>query len=77
MTRILCIGDIHVMDRAPVHAAPTYTEDILTMLRWTVDYAAEHDVPTIVWAGDVFHHKQPSRTSHALGFAGGQRPGLA
>lgn len=65
-TKILCVGDIHVMDRPPVNATESYTDDIIEMLRWTIDYAALHGIPTIVWAGDVFHHKAPSRTSHAL-----------
>lgn len=66
MTKILCVGDIHVMDRAPVNATETYTDDIIEMLYWINGYAASNDIRHIVWAGDVFHHKQPSRTSHAL-----------
>ncbi len=66
MTKILCVGDIHVMDRAPVNATESYTDDIIEMLKWIADYSAEQEVDAVVWAGDIFHHKQPSRTSHAL-----------
>lgn len=66
MTKILCVGDIHVMDRPPRNATETYTDDIIDMLTWTADYAAQEKVDAVVWAGDIFHHKQPSKTSHAL-----------
>lgn len=66
MTKILLVGDIHVMDRPPVNATESYTDDIIEMLTWTIDYAVKNGIPTIVWAGDIFHHKAPSRTSHAL-----------
>lgn len=65
MTKILLVGDIHVSDKAPSSATETYTDDIIDMLRWLADYGAEHKVDAVVWAGDIFHHKQPSRTSHA------------
>lgn len=66
MTKIICVGDIHVMDRPPVNATESYTDDIIDMLHWIADYASKEKVDAVVWAGDVFHHKQPSRTSHAL-----------
>jgi Icc-related predicted phosphoesterase len=66
MTKILCVGDIHAMDRAPVNAAESYMDDIIEMLTWTIRLAAEQKYDAIVWAGDIFHHKSPSRTSHAL-----------
>ena len=66
MTKILCVGDIHVMDRPPVNATESYTDDIIDMLHWVTNYASKEHVDAVVWAGDIFHHKQPSRTSHAL-----------
>lgn len=66
MTKILCVGDIHALDRPPLNATETYMDDIVEMLKWTADYAAKHQVDAVVWAGDIFHHKQPSRSSHAL-----------
>lgn len=66
MTQILCVGDIHVSDRPPVNATEEYTDDIIAMLRWIADEAARREVDAVVWAGDIFHHKQPGRNSHAL-----------
>ena len=66
MTKIICVGDIHVMDRPPANATESYTDDIIDMLFWINGYAADQGADAIVWAGDIFHHKQPSRTSHAL-----------
>lgn len=66
MTKILCVGDIHVMDRPPKNATESYTDDIIDMLKWIADEAARLEVDAVVWAGDIFHHKQPSKTSHAL-----------
>lgn len=64
--KILCVGDLHVTDKAPVSATESYTDDIIAMLYWLADYAAENGVVAVVWAGDVFHHKAPSRNSHEL-----------
>jgi hypothetical protein len=41
-------------------------DDLIEMLLWINTYAADRDIPAIVWAGDIFNHKQPGRTSHAL-----------
>lgn len=62
---MLCVGDIHVMDKPPVNATETYTDDIIEMLKYLAHWAKDN-ADLVVWAGDIFHHKQPSRTSHAL-----------
>lgn len=64
-SRILLVGDIHLSDRPPSSCTETYLEDLFVLLEHSVDKARELDVDAVVWAGDVFHHKQPSRTSHA------------
>lgn len=66
MTNIVCVGDIHVSDRAPANATDTYTDDIIDILKWVADYAYNVEADAVVWAGDVFHHKSPSRNSHEL-----------
>jgi len=66
VTKIICVGDIHVMDRPPKNATESYTDDIISMLYWIADEADRLKVDAVVWAGDVFHFKQPSKTSHAL-----------
>lgn len=65
MAKILCVGDIHVMDKPPAGATDVYLEDLFSNLRHTAVLAKEHGVDAVVWAGDVFHHKNPARTSHA------------
>lgn len=65
MTRILCVGDIHARDKAPRGATEPYMEDLLDLLRQTVVLAKEQGVDAVVWAGDVFHEKEPRKTSHA------------
>ena len=44
----------------------TYWPDLLDLLMQTAAIAAEREVAAVVWAGDVFHHKAPSRTDHGL-----------
>lgn len=63
--RYLLMGDIHLADRAPSSCTEDYLDDLFDLLRHTVTLAGRHDVRAVVWAGDVFHHKTPSRTSHA------------
>jgi len=63
--KILLVGDIHLSDRPPGWCTDSYLEDLFVILEHTVDKAREHQVDAVVWAGDVFHHKAPSRTSHA------------
>jgi predicted phosphodiesterase len=64
-TRIICVGDIHLSDRPPASCKEGYTDDILDMLSHVAKLEKALKVDAVVWAGDIFHHKQPSRTSHA------------
>lgn len=66
MTKIIVVGDIHVSDHPPVNCTESYTDDIIEMLTWIADYAVEIEADAVVWEGDVFHHKAPSKNSHAL-----------
>lgn len=63
--RILCVGDIHLSDKPPGWCTDDYLEDLFVILEHTQAKARELSVDAVVWAGDVFHHKAPSRTSHA------------
>jgi DNA repair exonuclease SbcCD nuclease subunit len=62
--RILCVGDIHLSDRPPASCYDTYTDDILDILSFIAKLEHALDAQATTWAGDIFHHKQPSRTSH-------------
>jgi hypothetical protein len=64
--RALIVNDPHLSDRPPSIRTETYAEDILTKLRYTADIAEMGRVDAVVWSGDIFHIKAPTRTSHAL-----------
>jgi DNA repair exonuclease SbcCD nuclease subunit len=63
---VLLIGDVHLSDRPPSLRTETYAQDILDKLWYTVGEAHDREVDAVVWAGDIFHIKAPSRTSHWL-----------
>ena len=64
MSEYLLMGDIHLSDRAPSSCTDSYQEDIFDILESVGEIAHARDSAAIIWAGDVFHHKTPSRTSH-------------
>ena len=64
-TLAICVGDIHLSDRPPASCTESYTDDILEMLSYVAKLEKATKADAVVWAGDIFHHKQPSRTSHA------------
>lgn len=66
MSRFLVFGDIHLSDRPPSSCTDSYTDDLLDLLGQTVAVAEQYQVSAVVWAGDVFHSKAPSRNSHSL-----------
>lgn len=63
-TRIMCVGDIHLSDKSPSSRIEGYLDDVEAKLLYVAKIAKALNVDATVWAGDVFHHKQPSRTSH-------------
>lgn len=64
--KLLLIGDVHLADRPPSVRTETYADDILDKVRWCSEYAEERALAGVVYLGDVFHVKSPSRTSHEL-----------
>lgn len=66
MAKYVLIGDIHASDRPPSSCTDRYLTDLLEMLAEVNRLAKSEQASGIVWAGDVFHHKSPSRTSHRL-----------
>lgn len=57
------INDVHLSDKPPGSCTDTYLDDLFALLAQVSAMAADHD--RIILAGDIFHHKAPSRTSHA------------
>lgn len=66
MTKVILVGDVHLSDRPPSSCTDSYTDDLFAMLRYIRDEELSVNADAVVFAGDIFHHKQPARTSHAL-----------
>ncbi len=63
MSNYVLINDVHLSDRAPASCTDTYLDDLFDLLREAAIMAGQRGA-RIILAGDVFHHKAPSRTSH-------------
>ncbi len=61
----MLINDIHLSDRAPANCTDTYLDDLFDLLDQVQHLAAHHEASGVILAGDIFHHKVPSRTSHS------------
>ena len=66
MARYLCVNDIHATRRPPSSCTDSYWPDLADLLAQTTVIAAARAVSGVIYAGDVFHHKAPSRTDHGL-----------
>ncbi len=64
MPEYLLMGDIHLSDRPPSACTDSYQDDIFDLLRAVGTIAEERNAEAVIWAGDIFHHKTPGRTSH-------------
>lgn len=64
-TRFLVVGDIHAMDRPPASMHEGYLDDLIDLLMEVAKLEEELKADGVIWAGDIFNHKQPGRTSHA------------
>lgn len=65
MGKYLLMGDIHLSDQAPSSCTEHYNDQIFEILEATVTMASDlGDLEAVIWAGDIFHHKRPGRTSH-------------
>jgi len=67
-TPLLFVGDQHVADNPPRFCTDAYLEDLWHILEdfipQTLEELSESVPAQAVLAGDLFHHKAPSRTSH-------------
>lgn len=64
--RALLIGDVHLADNPPSSRIEGYADQVLNKLAGAVALAASCQAEVIVQAGDMFHVKAPSKTSHRL-----------
>jgi DNA repair exonuclease SbcCD nuclease subunit len=62
--KLLFIGDVHLADSSPSKRDGQYRNDIFKKLEECVSIAVENKVDCVVFAGDLFHHKDGSKTKH-------------
>lgn len=64
MRDYLLVNDIHLADRPPSSCTDSYNDDLFTLLGEIGTLAEQRRSAAIILAGDVFHLKTPSRTTH-------------
>lgn len=60
----IVVNDIHLSDKAPSSCTDTYNDDLFDLLAEVGKLAETHAAAAVILAGDIFHVKTPSRTSH-------------
>lgn len=63
---ILFVGDVHLSDTPPSRRDENYCNDIFKKLDEVKNIAKDKKVNTTIFAGDIFHHKNPRNVSHRL-----------
>lgn len=64
--KVLLLSDIHLCDKPPSSCTESYTDDLFDLLEQIGEVGRRRKVAAEVWAGDTFHIKSPTRTSHGL-----------
>lgn len=62
--KLLFVGDVHMADSSPSKRDENYRADIFRKLEEIVEIARKSKVDLVVFAGDIFHHKPPRKTTH-------------
>ncbi len=65
MAEYLLVNDVHLADRPPSSCTDTYLGDLFDLIESILDVATRRAAEAVIFAGDVFHLKTPTRTSHA------------
>lgn len=58
------LSDVHLTRRAPANCTDSYLPDLMDLLAQAFAVFREREVAAAVIAGDLFHHKAPTRTDH-------------
>jgi len=64
--KIIFVGDVHLSERNPLARRDDYNEAILKKLEQVYALALEQKVSAVVFLGDMFHLKAPSKNSFKL-----------
>lgn len=59
------VNDLHLSDKAPSSCTDTYNDDLFDLLDEVGKLAKKLGAAAVILAGDIFHIKTPSRTSHS------------
>ena len=65
-SKVLILNDLHLRDKPPRNCSDEYLEDIFNILKFTAKLETALGLDAVIWAGDIFDHKMPSRNSHRL-----------
>jgi DNA repair exonuclease SbcCD nuclease subunit len=60
------LSDVHLTRRAPANCTDSYLPDLMDLLAQAFGVFREREVAAAVIAGDLFHHKAPTRTDHSI-----------
>lgn len=66
MIKIIFVGDVHLSEKNPLARIDDYNEAILKKLEQIYSLALEQKVDAVVFLGDIFHLKAPSKNSFKL-----------
>lgn len=61
----IVVNDIHLSDKPPSSCTESYNDDLFDLLYEVGELAKRIGAVAVILAGDIFHIKTPSRTSHA------------
>lgn len=64
--KALIVNDVHLRDTAPSSATESYQDDLFELLHQAALKERELGADIVLFAGDIFDFKLPSRTSHKL-----------
>jgi DNA repair exonuclease SbcCD nuclease subunit len=66
MTTYGLLSDVHATRHAPASCTDSYLPDLLGLLKQALGVFRERRTAASIVAGDLFHHKAPSRSDHYL-----------
>lgn len=64
--KVLLLNDMHLRDKPPRNCSDLYLDDVFDILKFTTKLEKALDLDAVIWSGDIFDHKMPSRNSHRL-----------
>jgi len=62
--RLFTSSDEHISDQNPALRVDEYINTVLNKINWQHEFAKNAGCEAIIRGGDLFHHKNPSKTSH-------------